>query len=115
MKIAKEPQGSAREEKYLRVAREIVLKHLDTERFRVFLFGSRARRAHSRSADLDIGILGAEPLDPKVVSAIREEIEESRVPYHVDLVDFFDVDVVFRQAALKEAIPWNPAKNSKRA
>ncbi|MGH9361292.1 MAG: nucleotidyltransferase family protein [Thermoanaerobaculia bacterium] len=112
MKLARDSKSRAYEERYLALAREIILKHLDRDRVRVFLFGSRAKRAHSRNADLDVGILGPGPVDPKTLAGIREELEESVVPYHVDLIDFSQVDEKFKEEALREIVLWNPGKNS---
>lgn len=72
-----------------------------------FLFGSRASGSAGFAADIDIGILPQEPLDNTIISKLQETIEESFVPYKVDLVDFSNVSEQFKQQALKKIIPWN--------
>lgn len=99
------------EAKYLAIAKDIVLKHVDNARFAVFLFGSRAKGLHGRSSDVDVGIAGDKPLDPSLIGVIQEELDESIVPYHVDIVDFYNVDSRFRQYALRSAVIWNKTKN----
>ena len=48
---------------YVAIVRRIVLKHVPLNDYAVFLFGSRvAGNAHQMS-DIDIGVLGDEPLD----------------------------------------------------
>ena len=72
-----------------------------------FLFGSRAIGSAGFAADIDIGISPSKPLDYTIISKLQEIIEESFVPYKVDLVDFSNVSEQFKQQALKKIIPWN--------
>lgn len=95
------------QEKYLAIARDIVLKHVDRQRYTVFLFGSRAAGTHGRTADIDIGIEGDAPLAPKIIATINEELEESLVPFHTDIVDFYGADANFKQIARQRTISWN--------
>lgn len=95
------------EQRYLGLAREIVLSHLQDENCRVFLYGSRASGTASWRSDIDIGFLCDQPLDNKKLAEIRHSLEESIVPYPVDLTDFTVVkDEAFKQQALKEAVIW---------
>ena len=90
---------------------ETYLKQLLTEKLpensHFFLFGSRAQGTSGEMADIDIGILAEEPLSLEITNTIKEAIEESFVPYQVDLVDFMTVSESFKQQALKKVIPWN--------
>jgi len=52
---------------YLSIAREIVLKHIDVQNYNVFLFGSRAVGNVSKFSDIDIGVMGTKPLDPRII------------------------------------------------
>ncbi len=74
---------------------------------RFFLFGSRANGSAGFAADIDIGIWPQEPLNDTILSKRQEIIEDSFVPYQVDLVDFSKVSENFKQQALKKIIPWN--------
>ncbi len=95
------------EQRYLDLAREIVLSHLQDMDCQVFLYGSRACGTASRCSDIDIGFLCDRPLDERRLAAIRHSLEESIVPYPVDLTDFTAVeDEAFKAQALKEAIRW---------
>lgn len=100
------------EQKYLAIVRDIVLKHIDRERYAVFLFGSRASGENSRYADVDVGIEGHEPLDAKIIGQIHDELEQSLAPYHVDIVDFHGADQRFKEIAKQRIIPWNPPPSS---
>jgi len=90
---------------------ENYLKQLLTERLppdsKVFLFGSRAKGNTSSTSDIDIGILPKKPLNNTILWELQEIIEESFVPYDVDLVDFYNISDTFKQQALKNTIPWN--------
>ncbi|MDM8560794.1 nucleotidyltransferase domain-containing protein [Candidatus Parabeggiatoa sp. HSG14] len=90
-------------ENYLR---ELLKERLPTGS-QIFLFGSRAKGETSSTADIDIGILPKKPLDNTILWELQETIEDSFVPYHVDLVDFSKISETFKQHALKKTIPWN--------
>jgi hypothetical protein len=51
-------------------------------------------------------VLPLEPLPPGLLSAIREELEESNVPFRVDLVDLSDAGSTFREQVEKEGQLW---------
>jgi len=90
---------------------ETYLKRLLKDRLptgsRFFLFGSRAQGTAGFAADIDIGIWPQDPLNDTTLSDLQEIIEDSFVPYHVDLVDFSKISNHFKQQSLKKIIPWN--------
>jgi predicted nucleotidyltransferase len=53
---------------YLDIVKQIVLLHVPNDAFAIFLFGSRAVGNAKPLSDIDIGILGTEPL-PMMVKA----------------------------------------------
>jgi len=89
---------------------EAYLKNLLKEKLpsgsRFFLFGSRAKGTAGEMADIDIGVIPAMDLQDEL-KVIQDEIEQSFVPYSVDLVDFSKISESFKQQALKKIIPWN--------
>ena len=95
------------EAKYLEIIKQILFKHVDQRSCRVFLFGSRASGTHERHSDVDIGIEGQSEIDSINLTRIKSEIEDSIVPYRVDVVDFYAADQAFKDIALKDIIPWN--------
>lgn len=92
---------------YLELTKEIIFKHIDSKKFKVFLFGSRACGNQKPFSDIDIGIIGKEKLNSIVKADIENELDESLVPYNVDIVDFSRVDAKFKSLALKKIIKWN--------
>lgn len=99
------------ENKYVALAREIILNLVDKENTTVFLFGSRAGKDNKYCSDIDVGFLSNVKIDNKLFDRICESLEESLVPYHIDLVDFSKTDERFRKIALKEIEIWNKAKD----
>lgn len=93
---------------YLAEVKNIVLAGLKGCPAQVYFFGSRAGGRAGRASDIDVGVLGLEPLPAGMLAAIREELEESRIPYTVDLVDLSEVEPSFRDFVKTEGVLWNP-------
>lgn len=97
---------------YVHIAKELILSNIDTEKYNVFLFGSRATNSNkNKFSDIDVGILGKEKLSALTKLTILDEIGESNVPLKVDIVDFCDVSDSFKKEALKKIIIWNQLKD----
>ncbi len=74
---------------------------------RVLLFGSWASGTSHAGSDIDVAVLSDLPLPTGWLAELRERIEESHVPYRVDLVDLSETSPEFRQRVLLEATPWS--------
>ena len=96
---------------YIDIVKQIVLKHIPKDNFAVFLFGSRAVGNAKPLSDIDIGILGSEPLPTIIKADLESDLEESIVPYKIDLIDFYQVDKDFKKEALNTIQIWNCPKN----
>ena len=92
---------------YLKQTRKIILRHLKDYRFQLFLFGSQFTQRAGRTSDIDVGILPMVPLPKGLLSKIREELEESHIPYPVDLVDLSRSNPEFRQHVKEEGAVWS--------
>ncbi len=98
------------EDRYMGIVRDIVLGNIEKDRYHVFLFGSRADKTCNFSSDIDIGIIGEQPLG-KLYYKIINELEDSIVPYKTEIVDFSLVSEEFKNMVLKGRIQiWNLAK-----
>ena len=98
------------DEKYVEIAREIVLKNIEKDRYYVFLFGSRASKFFNFDSDIDIGIIGEQPLG-ELYYKIINELENSIIPYKTEIVDFSLVSEEFKNMVLKGRIcVWNQGK-----
>ena len=57
-------------------------------------------------SDVDIGLLSENGIDGLLLSNLREALEESTIPYHVDVVDLSRVSETFKNEIMKDAILW---------
>ena len=92
--------------KYLDQLKTLVLDQMKDESVKVLLFGSRARGDHHQGSDVDLGLIPSKSLSSSRVSFLKEIIENSCIPYKVDVVDLRDVSKEFYEQALKDAVVW---------
>lgn len=86
---------------HLRLLRQIVQKHVDTTKYQPIVFGSRVNGKARKYSDVDLGFLSAEPLSQKTLYRVMDDLEESDLPYTVDVVDFATADPKFKRFALE--------------
>jgi predicted nucleotidyltransferase len=60
----------------------------------VYIFGSRAKGTAKKFSDLDLVIKGF--VDRKILRKIQEDLEESNLPYKVDLIIWDEIDEDFK-------------------
>ena len=92
------------ENKYLLELKKTMKESLGDEKVKIFLFGSRARQDNSIFSDVDIGILTEGRIDRRKISLLREKLENSNIPYKVDLIDLGEISDSLREEILKGAI-----------
>jgi len=93
-------------DKYIEQIKEIVLSHFQNENVMIVFFGSRAERRADEGADVDLGIKSKNTIDPIMISKIKTSLEESNIPYHVDIIDLSKADKMFVENVLKNGIVW---------
>ena len=76
------------EKKFASLIKTIIDKHLHGAE--VFLFGSRAKNTNQEFSDVDIAIKCPD-LDFTSLAKIRFDLEESNLPYKIDLVNYDDL------------------------
>src|SRR5260370_42517599 len=86
--------------------RGIVLDALGDRNAAVYLFGSHARGEVRHASDIDIAILPRDDLPYAFFADLADKIEESTIPYEVDVVDLREVDPAFRLEVLRSGIKW---------
>lgn len=59
-------------------------------------FGSRVTGNARPFSDLDLAIMGDEPLDFQTFAALKDAFAESNLPFRVDLVDWASTSLTFR-------------------
>ena len=92
-----------REDIYIEKIRRMVLDFLSGTSERVYLFGSWARGTQRCGSDVDVAIDGGSAVK---IGALRELLEESTIPYRVDVVDMRFASERLKQEIRKDGIAW---------
>lgn len=93
-------------QRYLGMLKELIVNYTQNYPVKVLLFGSHAKDMAHRYSDIDIAIFSATVLPSDFITQLKEKIEESTIPYHVDVIDLSQTDEKFRDKVLKEGIIW---------
>ena len=91
----------------LEEVRRIVLDVVGEKNVKVYLFGSWARGEATRLSDIDVAIDPSATFPRGTLARLREQLEESHVPYRVDVVDLTRTSPEFRQRVLTEGVLWS--------
>jgi predicted nucleotidyltransferase len=87
------------EPKHLEIVKSIL--HSKPQAF--YVFGSRANNTARELSDLDILVKSS--ISTLELSQLREEFEESNLPFKVDLVVWQEISTSFRNKILKDMTP----------
>ncbi|MFZ0476167.1 MAG: nucleotidyltransferase domain-containing protein [Halobacillus sp.] len=93
-------------ERILEELNSILNEQLAKEKVCVYLFGSWARQEEKHSSDIDIAIESHYPISPFKWNKLIENIEESTIPYNVDVVDLLHAKESLVQQVKEEGILW---------
>jgi type I restriction enzyme S subunit len=94
--------------KDLETLRSILQRHLPGRE--IWVFGSRALRAAKRFSDLDLAILGDSGIPAAALADLREALDESDLPFKVDLVDWSTTSPSFRRIIESQHVPLGEAR-----
>jgi predicted nucleotidyltransferase len=72
----------------------------------VWLFGSCARGEARQHSDIDIAILPRDNLPSGFFAELAADLEESPIPYDVDLVDLRCADAALVDEVRREGVKW---------
>ena len=72
--------------------------------FKVWAFGSRVTGTHKPFSDLDLALVGDEPLAIETRAALVEALSNSSLPYKVDLVDWASTTDSFKEIIEKQKL-----------
>ena len=84
------------------IVREILVRHLPERE--VWAFGSRVKGNAKPYSDLDLAVLGDQPLSLEKVSDLAEDFSDSNLPFKVDIVDWATTGERFRKVIEAERI-----------
>jgi predicted nucleotidyltransferase len=89
-----------RSEAYIRM----LLKERIPSQTKVYLYGSRSRRDNRWNSDYDLWI--DDEIPRKVIAELIDQIDESFVPFKVDIVTTPQLSGRFAERVKQEAVPW---------
>lgn len=87
---------------YLKMVQNILRKHFPNRL--VVVYGSRISEQHKPHSDLDLCVMGDEPLTLMQLAELREDFSESDLPIRVDIVDWTSVSSEFQKIIKKNYI-----------
>ena len=93
-------------QKYLDEVRRIVTRRLANTGAEAILFGSCARGDTHRASDIDVAVGGTDRLPAALLSGLREELEESWIPYRVEVFDLREAGESLRKSVAAEGVRW---------
>ncbi|MCT2534665.1 nucleotidyltransferase domain-containing protein [Aquibacillus koreensis] len=93
-------------EEILNQLQRIIFNVFDHEDVRVYLFGSWAREEEKTSSDIDIALEPVKKLSPYKWIELVDRVEESTIPYHVELVNLEHASKELKQNVIREGILW---------
>jgi len=94
------------EDKYIIRVRKLILDYLKDYDIKVLYYGSRARGDYRNTSDVDIGLIPGKDFKLHIISLLREALEESTIPYKVDVINLNNTRQEFQAEILKDAIIW---------
>lgn len=93
-------------EEILDMVKAIVLSEIGVYPVKVYLFGSWARKEERCSSDIDIAVERTLGTPANIFFRLREALEDSAVPYRVDVVDLTEATKELADKVMKEGIVW---------
>jgi len=97
---------NATRERALRELRRMVLDALGDREAEIWLFGSCARGDVRQHSDIDIAILLRDQLPAAFLAEPAAAIDDSPIPYDVDLVDLRRADPALVEEVRREGVKW---------
>ena len=91
-------------EEVLQQVRSVVASVAEQANVQVYLFGSWARGEERVTSDIDLAIEGEDASE--MAMQVREALEESNIPYRVDVVNLVEASPALLANVRKEGILW---------
>ena len=95
------------QEKYLKIIKSILGKYSYT----FYVYGSRVKKKARKNSDLDLCY--KENIPSKVISDIKEQFEESDIPFKVDIVSWKNMNTTFQKLIEKDLKPLPNLQNKR--
>lgn len=85
----------------------VLARHLPDREIRVM--GSRVTGRAKRFSDLDLVVMGEEPLALRTLAELRDAFDDSDLPFSVDIVEWASASEAFRRVISTQAESLRPA------
>lgn len=95
--------GTLAEERSLAQIKMILTKALKDEACTIYLFGSRATGTATTTSDFDLAVLANSDISVKL-SLAREMLEQSNIPFKVDLIELKRTSTAFSHRVQSEGV-----------
>jgi predicted nucleotidyltransferase len=79
-----------------KIVSDLLEKHLPPSTT-IWVFGSRAKGTAKKYSDLDLAIQTNSPLSSNILANLKFDLEESDLPYKVDIVDWNTLSDSFKK------------------
>lgn len=87
--------------------RKLVLEAVEGRNISVYLCGSRAVGREHRFSDIDIALDGhGDQVSGQLMGKLKEKLEQSHIPYRVDVIDLALASETLRQRVVLEGQKW---------
>jgi type I restriction enzyme S subunit len=91
----------------LGIVRGLLAHHVPDREVRAF--GSRVTGRARRWSDLDLVVMGREALQDLVLALLRADLEDSDLPFRVDLLEARDLPLAWAKGFESVSVPVYPA------
>ena len=88
----------------LEVVLQTLNRHVPDREIRVM--GSRAQGQGERFSDLDLVVMGSEPLELRTLGQLRDAFDDSNLPFVVDIIEWASCADGFRRLIETHAKPF---------
>jgi predicted nucleotidyltransferase len=90
-------------EKYQKIIKNICKTVFENAQVEVVLYGSRARNTPREGSDIDLAVISNCDLQSEV-SKFRERLDESTLPYMIDVIELRDVSEPFKENIERDGV-----------
>ena len=87
---------------------EIIQKTLKTQKFTLYLIGSRSTKEQGKFSDFDFVVKADKNIKEATFSKIVQRIDEIKTLYSIDIADFYTMSDDFQKIAMKHAKEIRP-------
>jgi predicted nucleotidyltransferase len=90
-------------EKYQIIIKDICKTVFENAKVEVVLYGSRARNTPREGSDIDLAVISNCDLQSEV-SKFRERLDESTLPYMIDVIELRDISEPFKENIERDGV-----------